>query len=438
MSLEERVIEDSEEDYEHFSDSDSSQGLNHSEYLRLAREQMKDELRQRHSKGQSEHTTYESSIPNSNEQLRREINDAQEDLQRAFSHLRKATVTRPALDDISTKHSIWGEVNISLTYPESLELPPAYSDVPASNDCVVFTHSTASQGNKQVLSNSARQGQCNKLFNVFSDHESSADSDEGDIEKELADTGVIDAAYITDKLRMLPPPNPSEAGFLSSPRTNGKENMIHDYKDNAVKQGTVSSASPPESQQAPNRTSTRKKQSEFADDLILFPPFPVSSSLAETVIISSSMPADLHDDHDAAPTEIEEPLPKPPFVVEKKRKQLVEERTDHEIKTVAKKPKVQTGDTTVYADLEQRHALITSPLSPTNDEATENFEVNEADLIVRHDANQGIGHSRPRAEQTKRMMAINGKPGVLFKQPAFRVGLSKRDRVDSLHAYLRR
>jgi hypothetical protein len=66
MSLEERVIEDSEEDYEHFSDSDSSQGLNHSEYLRLAREQMKDELRQRHSKGQSEHTTYESSIPNSN------------------------------------------------------------------------------------------------------------------------------------------------------------------------------------------------------------------------------------------------------------------------------------------------------------------------------------------------------------------------------------
>ncbi|KAK9384758.1 hypothetical protein V1515DRAFT_610581 [Lipomyces mesembrius] len=434
MPLEERVIDDSEEDYEHLSDSDSSQGLNHSEYLRLAREQMKNELRQRRSKGQSD----ERSIPNSNEQLRREINDAQEDLQRAFSHLRKSTVTRPALDDISTKHSIWGEVNISLTYPESLELPPVYSDVPASNDCIVFTHSTASQGNKEALSISARQGQCNKLFNVFSDRKSSADSDEGDIEKELADTGVIGAAYITDSFRMLPPPNPSE-GFLSSPRANGKENIIRDYKDSAVNQNPASPASSPESERSPNRTFTRKKQSEVADDVILFPPFPVSSSLAETVIISSSMPTDVHDDHDAAHIEIEELLPKPPFVVEKKRKQLVEKRTDHEIKTVAKKPKVQTGDTTIHEDVEQRHAPTTSPLSPTKDEATDNFEVNKADLIVRHDVEQGIGHSRPKAEQTKQMRAMNGKPGpVLFKQPAFRVGLSKRDRVDSLHAYLRR
>ncbi|KAK9432500.1 hypothetical protein V1505DRAFT_364845 [Lipomyces doorenjongii] len=433
MPLEERVIEDSEEDYDHFSDSDSSQGLNHSEYLRLAREQMKDELRQRRSKGRSEHTTDERSIPNSNEQLRREINDAQEDLQRAYSHLRKATIA-PALDDISTEHSIWGEVNISLTYPESLELPPSYSDVPASNDCVVFTHSTASQGNKEALSISARQGQCGKLFNVFSDRESTADSDEGDIEKELADTGVIGAAYITEKLRMLPPPNPSE-GYLSSPRTNGKENIRHDYKDSAVNQDTAS----PASQRSPNRTFTRKKQSEVADDVILFPPFPVSSSLAETVIISSSMPTDMHDDHDAAPIEIQEPLTKSPFAVDKKRKQLVEQRTDHEIKTGAKKPKVQTGETTIYEDVEQRHAPTTSRLSPTKDEVTDNFEVNKADLIVRHDVEQGIGHSRPKAEQTKQMMAIKGKPGpVLFKQPAFRVGLSKRDRVDSLHAYLRR
>ncbi|KAK9371852.1 uncharacterized protein V1513DRAFT_454215 [Lipomyces chichibuensis] len=423
MPWEEHVIEDSEEDYEHFSDSDSSQGLNHSEYLRLAREQMKDELRQRRSKRQSEHTTDECSIPNSNEQLRKEINDAQEDLQRAFSHLRKATVTRPALDDISNKHSIWGEVSISLTYPESLELPPAYYDVPASN----APNSTSERNN---LPDSARHVQCNKLFNIVSGLESSADSDEGDLEKEF-DSGFIDGGYITDKL--------SEAGFLTSPGTNGKEYIIHDYKYNAVNQGNVSPASPPESQQSPNRSFARNKQSAVADDVILFPPFPVSSSLAETVIISSSMPTDVHDDHDADPAEIEKPLPKPSFVVEKKRKQHVEEKTDHEIKMVAKKLKVQTGDTTICADLEQIHARITSPSSLTKDEATDNFEVNKADVIVRHDVEQGIGHSRARAERTKQMITMKNKPGpVLFKQPAFRVGLSKRDRVDSLHAYLRR
>ncbi|KAK9240543.1 hypothetical protein V1525DRAFT_208641 [Lipomyces kononenkoae] len=394
MALDEGLIEDSEEDY---SDSDSSHGLNHSEYLILARERMQDERPQPNSQHLSEHYTFESSTPNSNELLRREINDAQEDLQRVLPRLPNLPATRPGLGDTS-KNSTSGANRMSLTYPESLELPPACSNASAPNDWVVRPHSCDEDSNN--------------------------------------DTGIIDETDI-GKLPMLPPPNPSPVRLLSSPRTITKGNNVYDYKGTAVSQHIASPPSPPDSQPSPYLPYSRPRHSEVGDDAILFPPFPVSSSLAETEIISSSMPLDvLHDDHDAVATAIQELPAKTMPEAQRKRKQLVEGPADHEI--IAKKAKVQSGNPSLSAEL-QKCAMLNPPFSPTRDSPPNTFGANEADLNVTNDADNGTRPNRAKAVQNHQVMATKVKHGgILFKQPAFRVGLSKRDRVDSLHAYLRR
>ncbi|KAK9248237.1 hypothetical protein V1506DRAFT_529368 [Lipomyces tetrasporus] len=418
MPLEERVIEDSEEDY----DSDSSHGLNHSEYLRLAREHMKD-LRHR-TKHQSGYSADQLSVPNSNEQLRREIDDAQEDLQTAFECLRGAP-TLPGLGGIS-EISTRRETNILLTYPESLELPPACPNVPASQEYIALSHSASS---------GARTRPCQKLFHLLSDDESSADSDERDSDDNLH---ASDETDIT-KRPMLPPPNPPHRsqGGLPSVGAVDKDNIMHDYKDRPVHQGTVTPPSQPESRQSPDRSSSKPKQFETNDE-ILFPPFPVSSSLAETVMISSSLPIEVHDDHDAPSNGTKKPVLSPSrsiVMMDKKRKQLVEEEPDCEANCIAKKPKAQTSHTTQQAEMQ----LICKQVIPFqgNEKATNSLDANKAYLTVMHDEERGMEESAQ--QQTTQKKVAQGRPGlVLFKQPAVRVGLSKRDRVDSLHAYLRR
>ncbi|KAK9368452.1 hypothetical protein V1509DRAFT_622951 [Lipomyces kononenkoae] len=397
MPLDEGLIEDSEEEYEDFSDNDSSHGLNHSEYLILAREHMPDELSQRNSRYLSENGIYESSTPNSNELLRREINDAQEDLQRALPRLQNLAATRPAVGGIS-KNITGGANKMSLTYPESPELPPSRSNTSVPSVCLACPSSC-----DEPDSNSC--------------------------------SGIVNATDAS-KLPMLPPPNPCQTGFLSSPRTIRKENNIYEHMGGAVSQEIACPASPPDSQQSPNRSHSRPKQSEAADDAILFPPFPVSSSLAETDIISSSMPLDMHEDHDAVATATQELPPKTIPEAERKRKHLVQEAPAHEI--IVKKLRVETENPTPCVELQKR-ARLNTPQSPSSDSPPKKFEANETDVNVKHDTDGKIGRNRAKTEHIQQVMATNVKRGgVLFKQPAFRVGLSKRDRVDSLHAYLRR
>ncbi|KAK9322503.1 hypothetical protein V1517DRAFT_323338 [Lipomyces orientalis] len=393
MPSEERVIEDSEEDYESYSDSDSSHGLNHSEYLRLAREHMKD-LRHR-TKHQSGFSADQLSVPNSNERLRREIDDAQEDLQSAFQRLREAP-TLPLLGGIS-EISTRQETNIPLTYPESLELPPACPNVSASQEYIALSHSDSS---------GARTSQYPKLFHLLSDDESSAHSDKGDSDENLHTSDETDI----NKRPMLPPPNPPHRsqGGLPFVAAVDKDNVMHDYKDRPIHQDTVTPPSQPESRQSPDQSSSRPKQFDIANDEILFPPFPVSSSLAETVIISSSLPIEVHDDHDGPSTRTKKPVLSPPHstvIMDKKRKQLVDEGGS-DCEAIAKKPKVQT---TLQAEMQL--------------------------ISVMHNEERGMEGR----QQTTQKKVVKGRPGpALFKQPAVRVGLSKRDRVDSLHAYLRR
>ncbi|KAK9466394.1 hypothetical protein V1512DRAFT_263512 [Lipomyces arxii] len=181
---------------------------------------------------------------------------------------------------------------------------------------------------------------------------------------------------------------------------------------------------------------------DFYNDPILFPPFEINSSAAETVMIASSVSNHVETDSTFAVVIAE--------VRHDKRKK--KERKVSQNKKTAKTPKakknkpfeddiMQIKPVSEHTEIQPQPVLAMHDTTNLVAQTVETDKSNEKLQRGEPDKLEAPTETTPTSKKENKTTDAPVKkllgPG-LIKQPAYRVGLSKRVRVDSLHAYLKR